>query len=281
MKITFYGVRGSMPVSGADTLEFGGRTSCVLVQSEKGSQVILDCGTGIVPLGKTLTHSREPITVMITHNHWDHIQGFPYFLPIYQTGRKLTLIVGDVDDDDKDAVLKQMSGSTHPVKYDQLPADISLDTQSATLPSFDVDSLHVKTQALNHPDGGTAYCIYGDNQKIAYVTDNELVPAAEPKTSWAEWVEFIEKADVLIHDAQYVDDDMPLKHGWGHSTATQVAELAIEAKVKQLFIISHDPERLDRDLQDIERQLQEKYTDKIDVQYARESFTLDLNHTKN
>jgi len=276
MKIEFYGVRGSTPTPGKDTVVFGGNTSCVYVTLKDGKDIILDAGTGIVALGDKLVKSHHPINILLTHNHWDHIQGFPFFRPIYQANRKIIIVAGAVEFDDKDIILKQMSGSNHPVKYDQLPADITVKDSIANHDSFELSGFIVKTKLLNHPDGGTAYCLYGDDKKLAYVTDNELTPPDQMKTSWQQWKAFVEDADILIHDAQYNEGDIPLKQGWGHSTFSQVAKLASEAKVKNLFIISHDPARTDAELLQEEQRLQQQYGDKFNIYCAREGTVVDL-----
>ena len=276
MKIEFYGVRGSAPTPGKDTVIFGGNTSCVYVTLKDGQDILLDAGTGIIALGNKLSKSHHPINILLTHNHWDHIQGFPFFKPIYQTNRKINIVAGATEFNDKDIILKQMSGSNHPVKYDQLPADITVNDSIANQKVFELSSFTIKTQLLNHPDGGTAYCLYGDDKKLAYVTDNELNPPKKMKTSWQQWKAFVSDADILIHDAQYNESDIPLKQGWGHSTFSQVAKLASEAKVKSLFIISHDPARTDAELLQEEQRLQQQYSDYFNIYCAREGTVVDL-----
>lgn len=276
MKVEFYGVRGSTPTPGKNTLIFGGNTSCVYICLETGDDVVLDSGTGIIALGERLEKNSGPINILLTHNHWDHIQGFPYFKPIFQAKRDIVIVPGEVDSDDKDAILTQMSGSTHPVKFQQLPANIKVDVEKSQLSHFEIPGFKVSTQRLNHPDGGTAYCLMAEGKKVAYVTDNELNSPDVKNTTWQQWLEFIADADMLIHDAQYIEADLPLKLGWGHSTFSEVARLACEAKVKNLYIISHDPARTDEELLFEEQKLQVEYSNKLNIFCAREGTVVDL-----
>lgn len=277
MKIEFYGVRGSMPTPGKNTVIYGGNTSCVYVELNNGQSIILDSGTGIAELSAKFVNNEKPIHILLTHSHWDHIQGFPFFKPIYNPSAIINIVTGVTDNNDNEMILKQMSGANHPVKYQELPATITLNTTLAHEKSFNINDCKVTTQALNHPDGGTAYCLYADNQKIAYVTDNELKPPYAESTTWAEWVAFVSNADVLIHDAQYNNHDMPLKHGWGHSTFEQVTELAIEANVKQLFFMSHDPSRTDKEIAQQEEKLQHALANKLSVAWAKEDHVYHVN----
>ena len=277
MKVEFFGVRGSMPSAGSNTHIFGGNTSCVYIEQNNGKDLILDSGTGIVELGTRLLETQSPINILLTHNHWDHIQGFPFFKPIYQPNRNITIVAGNVDDKkSQDAILKQMSGSYFPVCYQDLPANITLNTDLSSQKQFTLNGFLVSTAPLNHPGGGTAYCIKADEKKIAYVTDNELNPPDKVNTSICEWVNFIEGADLLIHDAQFIDADLPLKHGWGHSTIDQVAELAIKASIKNVIIISHDPSRTDEQLLAIEKYLHTQYAQQVKIECGREGRVFDF-----
>ena len=276
MKLEFYGVRGSTPTPGRNTLIFGGNTSCVYIWLDSGHDVILDSGTGIIALGERLMANTREINILLSHNHWDHIQGFPFFRPIYQANREITVVPGAVDYDDKDAILTQMSGSTHPVKYQQLPSKINIQANKSMTNKFDIPGFKVATQRLNHPDGGSAYCLTAEGKKVAYVTDNELNSPDIKNTTWQQWLTFIAGADILIHDAQYTEADLPLKLGWGHSTFNEVAKLACEAKVKNLYIISHDPARSDDELLFQEQNLQAEYQNKLNIYCAREGTVVDL-----
>ena len=277
MKVEFFGVRGSMASAGSNTYIFGGNTSCVYIEQNNGKDLILDSGTGIVELGTRLLETQSPINILLTHNHWDHIQGFPFFKPIYQPNRDITIAVGNVDDKkSQDAILKQMSGSYFPVCYQDLPANITLNTDLSSQKQFTLNGFLVSTAPLNHPGGGTAYCIKADEKKVAYVPDNELTPPEKAKTSISKWVNFIEGADLLIHDAQFIDADLPLKHGWGHSTIDQVAELAIKASIKNVVIISHDPSRTDEQLSAIEKYLQINYGKQVTIECGREGRVFDF-----
>ncbi|MEL0654899.1 MBL fold metallo-hydrolase [Pseudoalteromonas issachenkonii] len=277
MKVEFFGVRGSMPSAGSNTHIFGGNTSCAYIEQNNGKDLILDSGTGIVELGARLLETQSPINILLTHNHWDHIQGFPFFKPIYQPNRNITIVAGNVDDKkSQDAILKQMSGSYFPVCYQDLPASITLNTDLSSQKQFTLNGFLISTAPLNHPGGGTAYCIKADEKKIAYVTDNELNPPDKVNTSICEWVNFIEGADLLIHDAQFIDADLPLKNGWGHSTIDQVAELAIKASIKNVIIISHDPSRTDEQLLAIEKYLHTHYAQQVKIECGREGRVFDF-----
>lgn len=246
MQIKFYGVRGSIPTPGADTQRYGGNTPCVLLTSQHGQQLILDSGTGIRLLGQELLASDTEVVLLLSHNHWDHIQGFPFFAPAYQAGRQIRIIPGDTLQGEHDAILKQMCGEFFPVAPGQLAAQIRITPMSEN--QWQLGDFQIQRCQLNHPGAGSAYRISADGQAVAYVTDNELYPPEQQLTSRAQWLDFVAEVDVLIHDGQYLEADMPHKIGWGHSLVSQAVVLAQDAKVKKLVIFSHDPARTDQQL---------------------------------
>lgn len=250
MLITFYGVRGSIAAPGPDTIKYGGNTSCVHVRLNSGEHLIFDAGTGIRKLGMKLARSDERLLLLLSHGHWDHIQGYPFFEPIYEKDRDIVVLQGvESNASALKALLEQMDGSNFPVHAEDLPSRIT--TIQGVEDFLKKQSFKTTRHFLNHPGGGYAYRIEEDGVAFAYITDNELSPPSKPQTSYDEWVAFCEGVDLLIHDAQYEERDMPSKHGWGHSLISQVRQLALDARVKNVVMYHHDPERTDGQLDEI------------------------------
>ena len=136
MRLTFYGVRGSIPTPGADFVRYGGNTACVHIELEDGTDIVLDSGTGIRLLSAQLIQKTSPINILLSHNHWDHIQGFPFFTPIYQKGREINIFPGQTNLDEPDQILRQMEGSLFPVPRTALHANIAVSYTHLTLPTI-------------------------------------------------------------------------------------------------------------------------------------------------
>ncbi|MBT0585750.1 MBL fold metallo-hydrolase [Alteromonas oceanisediminis] len=248
MQITFYGVRGSIPTPGKEFVRYGGNTACVHVALNDGTDIILDAGTGIRLLGKKLLSKTTPVHVLLSHNHWDHIQGFPFFAPIFQPDREIFITPGIVHDGNTHAVLEQMNGSLFPVPASALASIIQITAKPVQTCQWACGDAVIKRMPINHPGGGVAYAIQTSNAKVVYLTDNELYPPYKKSSDFLTFVEFCRDADLLIHDAQYMLSDMPAKSGWGHSVAEEAVKLAMASNSKQLALYSHDPERTDNDV---------------------------------
>ncbi|GLR72997.1 MBL fold metallo-hydrolase [Agaribacter marinus] len=246
MKVTFYGVRGSIATPGAEFARYGGNTACVHVELNDGTDIILDSGTGIRLLGKKLAQKDTPIFVLLSHNHWDHIQGFPFFTPAYQPERQIHIIPGQTKEHQPTAVLDQMSGSYFPVPKEVLAADIVINEIEKNRNTWTIGNAKISRRPMNHPGGGSCYSIVEDGSKLSYITDNELYPPYKKDGDFLNFVDFAKDSDLMIHDAQYIVQDMPAKQGWGHSVAEEAVKLAMGANVKTLALYSHDPERTDK-----------------------------------
>lgn len=257
MKITFYGVRGSIPTPGIEYTRYGGNTPCIVIENNKGNKLILDAGTGLRIASKEFIQDSDPIHLLLSHHHWDHIQGFPFFEPIYQEGREIFIYPGNTFPRHNSAILEQMDKSYFPVKYHRLPSIINLKNIEFTLnESTEINGFNVTSLVLNHPDGGNAYRINCEDVTLIYATDNELkAPKENCFNSEQAWIDFCSNSDLLIHDAQYCDAEMKIKCGWGHSSITETLDFAEKTKTKNLCLFSHDPTRTDQQL--------DKYAEKI------------------
>jgi len=246
--VDFWGVRGSVPSPGSETIRYGGNTSCISITT-KNKILILDAGTGIRNLGSSIVEKQDlEIFIIITHTHWDHIQGFPFFTPIYQPNRPVhmfpTLHKKNIV---LSSLIDQMDGAHFPVTPDQVPSNFNFITENP-FEFLAKNGFHLELVPMNHPGGAFGYKIKVDDKTICYFTDNEIDPPYTKSIELDELTKQCNNADILIHDAQYKEDDMPLKHGWGHSLISQVTELGKTANVKNLVYFHHDPERSDDEL---------------------------------
>lgn len=281
MQLTFYGVRGSIPAPGPEYVKYGGNTACVHIRLDDGTDIILDAGTGIKALGQKLIAEKQDIHILLTHNHWDHIQGFPFFAPIYQPGRNIFITPGMTTYDEDDAVLRQMTGSYFPVHYQSLQSNIEIVAQPEEVDSWKIGSATIYRHPMNHPGSGSSYVIEADGAKVAYITDNELYPPYRKETDFLQWVDFARNADIIIHDAQYMLTDMPAKSGWGHSIAEEAVKLAMASKAKRIALYSHDHIRTDEAIEKIETHCQEVIEiAEMDLELfaAAEGMTIDFSH---
>lgn len=305
MQVKFWGVRGSIPSSGAisdvkwklrafidiarkypDTLtdpeEFiknlprhliypvGGNTSCLEVKHGQ-TRIILDMGSGLRALGAELSHKAPPeetdfylaaeagrplsegledrplnLNILLSHTHWDHIQGFPFFTPAYSPGNRLTIYGRNGEQIRQALALQQTAPSLFPIPLEGLKAEIKcLDFPSQGL---QLDGIEISSLPLPHPGGSQAYRLKAGGRTVVYATDYEYPnPNSEEA---AKFIEFIDRADVLISDTQYTYLEGMAKEGWGHSTSFGALDLAMRAGVGNFFLFHHDPEHSDAKLYD-------------------------------
>lgn len=278
MTVRFWGVRGSIPSPGPLTARYGGNTPCVSIEVGGDRILILDAGTGIRELGKALAARGADIFILVSHMHWDHIQGFPFFDPIYQPSRSIYMFPLHVETI-VCSLIEQMDGAHFPVSPENLPSQCQYIAENG-MGFLREHGFTVSQIAINHPGGGYGYRIETDGRSVVYLTDNELDPPRDKKIiGFDEFIRFCRDANLLIHDAQYVEEDMPQKKGWGHSLVSQACELAEAAEVKHLVLFHHDPDRTDDELDWIQgeaRSWSEKRNSMIRCTAAFEGLTLEV-----
>jgi phosphoribosyl 1,2-cyclic phosphodiesterase len=251
MEIKFWGTRGSIPAPGAQTLEFGGNTTCVEVVLANGKRVVIDGGTGLRLLGQHLMEKHIPchFHLLLTHGHWDHLLGIPFFEPIYLESTKVSVDGWPPAFQGMTRVFdSHMGDGFFPVAFDHLKAEIDY-LNTVANGTLDLDGVLIDSIRLNHPQGGLAFRFREGKHTMVFITDNELGAARGKRIP--EFVEFARGCDLLIHDAQYLPEEISERRGWGHSSYDEVMALAKEADVHNLLLTHHDPSRSDGDVEKI------------------------------
>ena len=247
-----WGTRGSIPSPGPATARYGGNTTSFEVRID-GRRVLFDAGSGIRLLGLDLLKSGgEYRHIFLTHFHWDHIQGFPFFAPLYQPEVELSVIGPRQSNIDvRNLFAGQMGPIYFPVPFSAVSAAISFDHLNEG--EWEVDGILVRAMRVKHPSFVIGYRIEAGGRSVCFVPDNELEGSIyDVGPEWrSRLVEFIRGADVLIHDSMYTDEEYPSRMGWGHSTFNQSLKLAEEGEVKRLLFFHHDPQRTDQELDEI------------------------------
>ncbi len=273
LEIRFFGVRGSIASPGPDTVEFGGNTSCVEVRAGE-TRLVLDAGTGLRGLGHAMLAEKNPsgveATVLLSHVHWDHIQGIPFFAPLYVPNTRLRMISGANGTPLAETLRRQMSAPVFPVDLRDVPAAMSFQ-ELRDRQTIEIGEARVTAVRLNHPDAVHAYRIDHGGRSIVYATDTEHYACVDRRL-----LALAQGADVLIYDAQYLPEEYagergPSRVGWGHSTYAAGVELAKAAGVDRLVLFHHDPTRTDEGVRAIEAKAAELFPD---VVAAREGLVL-------
>ncbi|HEV2250061.1 MAG TPA: MBL fold metallo-hydrolase [Candidatus Limnocylindria bacterium] len=239
MKIRFWGTRGSIPTPGQRTVRYGGNTACVEVRDSSGHLLVLDAGTGLRELGIKL-NGTSPLVVdlLLSHLHWDHIQGIPFFRPAYDPRSTLRLYGPTQHRPLKELLGLGMDDPFFPVDLDGLPVKLEV-LEFASGATRAVGPYQVSATTIFHPAPALAYRIEADGQAIVYATDTEDPFSGQPNPV----TDLASGADALIHDGQFLDSDF--KAGWGHSTVSSALDVATRAKAKRLILYHHDPDRTD------------------------------------
>jgi len=291
MLVTFWGTRGSISTPGRITEKYGGNTPCVSIRYND-TQIIFDAGTGIRNLGIELLEEikkEENPTVLhlfLSHTHWDHIQGLPFFLPSYHKNTKLIIYGSHRKERFLASILKeQMDFDYFPVSMSSFAADISIKEMDEQV--LEIGPLIIGWQEqVYHPGGSVRYKISVNGNKVVYATDVELDRVfknlednEENKKLAGEYMDFISDADLLIADAQYTEEEYKEKIGWGHSSVPVLLQTAFNSNVKQLAVFHHDPQHSDKFLDDLWMENRKKFSSeerKMDVFWAREGMTLSI-----
>ena len=239
IRVTFWGVRGSIACAGPDTARYGGNTACVEVRCGP-HRFVLDAGTGIRPLGLSMAAEAEaPIDLRFSHTHIDHVVGLPFFAPAMTAGRPIALWAGHLLPSlTLEAALRRlMAPPLFPVPVDIFAADLTFHDFRAGDLLQPRPGVRVRTAPLPHPDGATGYRIEHEGRAVAYVTDLEHRPGILDKAV----VDLVRGADVMIYDASYTDEEFPARIGWGHSTWQEALRIADAAAVARVVLFHHDP----------------------------------------
>jgi phosphoribosyl 1,2-cyclic phosphodiesterase len=294
--VRFWGVRGSIPTPGPSTVHYGGNTSCVEVRVD-GQLIILDAGTGIRGLGLSLAQEfkERPIelTLLITHTHWDHIQGFPFFPVAYNPKNTIRVLAFEGTRKSLEATLSsQMESPYFPISMQEMPGHIAIEELKER--KFTIGSVKVEATFTNHPGLCACYKIISSAGTVVYMPDNELLKRffgakiddcgraeadAFATKGDRQLCEFVRGADIVMMDSQYDCEEYPRYVGWGHSCVDDAVALAVEAEVKHFFLFHHDPSHNDAKITKMvedARTLAKKLGGNLKIDAAREGLEVVL-----
>jgi ribonuclease BN (tRNA processing enzyme) len=296
MKLTFYGVRGSYPISRPNNVRYGGNSTCLHFRLNNGAEFIFDGGSGIVNLGlemmeREFGQGKGKATVLVGHTHWDHILGYPFFLPFYTTGNKFRFVSAGQTGVSIQEVLSGQHHDLHfPVPFKDLAADIEYNEFSIG-ESLEVDGMKLTTFQLNHPGLTVAYRLEGDGATAVVITDTARIHAVrlgdnmggvDPDPAFTrrytdQLTALCKNADVLVHDAHFFEHEIRDKEHWGHATGEDALILAREAGVRRLVLFHHAPEHNDTEVDQILQSTRDLgRRDPVKISAATEGATIDL-----
>lgn len=256
MNVKVWGCRGSIPSPGVKTLRYGGETTCVELTSDAGDKIVIDAGSGIRKLGQELLKDKavSSINLLLSHAHWDHMSGFPFFGPAYLPDFSINICGGPMG---QQSVLRylarQLEPPHFPVVFKVLKARFEVGCLCTRefcdhrLPGNDT-TMRCYSLPLNHPNGGYGFKFVDSDGIFVFLTDNEIRYRHEVGLPRESYVDFCSNADLLFHDAQYTEAEYDRTRSWGHSTFKDAVDLAMEAGVKSLGLFHHDPDRSDEEI---------------------------------
>lgn len=249
MKLTVWGARGSIAVSGIEFDRYGGDTTCVCLETNAGDTVILDAGTGLRPLGnKLLKEGRDTFHFVLSHAHWDHLLGFPFFKPLYRDG--VTIRIHGctyAQQSIRNFLGTVMQPPFFPVTLDDVHADLLFDDECR--PEFSVGNMCCESIPLSHPNNGYGFRLTEGDKSVAFFPDNEFTYAHPGGKTFDDYVAFLGGVDLLIHDAEYLPEEYErYSRGWGHSVYSDAVRLAVAADVKHLLLWHLNQDRADDDV---------------------------------
>ncbi len=271
IKLKFWGVRGSLPTPGKDYFKYGGNTSCVELSLDD-KVLIFDMGSGIKYLGESLISRKiKNFDIFLSHFHYDHTCGLPFFSPAYDESIKFTIRSSLLNSRGNtfNTLMNQMSKPSFPISINEFKANIKFLDFILCKEFFINKNILIQTMPLNHPDGATGYRVNYNNKSICYITDHEHIVGKENK----ELISFITGSDILIYDSTYTDEEFDRFIGWGHSTWQEGARIASKANVKKYIIYHHNPDSNDRKMNFIHNQIK-NYN--LDIEIAKEGMQIIL-----
>jgi phosphoribosyl 1,2-cyclic phosphodiesterase len=285
MKLRVWGARGSVPAPGPETMRYGGNTACVQVELSDGTTVVLDAGTGIRTLGLRLPPSDRPLHILLTHLHLDHIQGLMFFAPMFRSESEI-VIYGPSDPAAQGATLRDrlaryISAPLTPVEIRELPAHMSF--REAETTEWEIGPARIRAMSVTHRGPTLGFRVSEGDQVVTYIPDHEPglgTPLSRLEDEWISGLELCRDAGVLIHDAQYTDEEYPSHLGWGHSSISDLLTLAQRSGARHILAFHHDPLHSDDRLDEIAAGARRRWAElggrRGTLEFASELIAMDL-----